>query len=210
MKLQKPIQLCDTSYFAKWEDLTSKPASTITHNDTDTEILDGLVVYGYETKFGKTNENGERYEKGAMDKFVQTYFVDNKLNMPVDIEHNGMPDWLCGRVIYAESNDTGFYFVCYIPRVHPKFDYIKMLIEQGLLQGLSKWGWATDGEWVYDKNEPLGGYFKVSEVQIVRMSLVSTPANAVKFERVKEIKNALHFVANHSKETNTPRIFRKK
>ena len=42
-----------------WEEVQSLPLSTITKNTDDAEILDGLIVKGYETKFsdGK-NANG--------------------------------------------------------------------------------------------------------------------------------------------------------
>lgn len=202
-------EIRDAVELGKWEEFDKQPMSTITHNETDTELLSGLVIYGYETKFGKTNENGEQYEKDAISKFIQSYFVDNKLNMPLDVEHYSNPEWLVGRVIYAEVTNTGFYFVGYVPKAHPKYEYVKMLIEQGLLQGFSKCGWSTDIEWVPNDKELYGGHWLIKEVQIVRMSLVSTPANAVTFERVKETKNALRFVDNTTdeKKTKTPKMF---
>ena len=209
MKKPKVIQLCDTVALGKWEEFNDEPMSAVTHNETDTERLSGLVIYGYETKFGKTNENAEQYEKGAISKFIEEYFVANKLNMPLDVEHNGNPEWLVGRVIYAEVTNTGFYFVGYVPKAHPKYEYVKMLIEQGLLQGFSKFGWTMDAEWIENDKERYGGHLLIHEVQIVRMSLVSTPANAVTFERVKETKNALRFVDNTTEEnkTKTPKMF---
>ena len=210
MKSQEVRKICDAVELGKWEEIQDQPASTITHNETDTEKLSGLIIYGYETKFNETNENGERYDKGAISKFIQNYFVANKLNMPLDVEHDPRPEWLVGRVIYAEVTNTGFYFVAYVPKVHPQYSYVKMLVENGLLQGFSKWGWSTEYEWIKDESEPYGGYYMIKEVQITRMSLVSTPANAVTFERVKETKNALRFVDNTTEESKTPKIFRKK
>lgn len=211
--IKKPQIVCDATLIGKWEEITGQPASSITHNETDTEVLDGLVVYGYETKFGSTNENGEQYSKTAIDKFIQDYFIEKKLNMPVDVEHDPRPEWLVGRVIYAESNNTGFYFVVYIPRSEEKYNTIKTKIENGLIQGLSKMGcpdWNTM-QWIEDKKEVYGGHWLINDIRIFRMSLVATPANGVTFERVKEVKNAMTFVSNHAEEktSKTPKIFRK-
>lgn len=187
----KKIQ--DTTLIGSWEEVQGIEASTITKNTDDVEKLDGIIVKGYETKFaGGTNENGERYSKDAIDDFIQRYFVDNKLNMPVDIEHDGRPEWLAGRVIYVESNATGFYFVAYIPRTFMNYETVKNLLAEKILQGFSKLGWATDYEWKYKQNGDFD-YELIKKVDIVRMSLVSTPANAVAFEKVQEIKNATRF-----------------
>lgn len=199
--MKKEIRkICDAVELGKWEEINDQPASTVTHNVTDTENLSGLIIYGYETKFGKTNENGEQYDKGAISAFIQDYFVKNKLNMPLTVQHSQDPQWLVGRVIYAEVTNTGFYFVGYIPKVHPQYNYVKTLIESGLLQGFSKEGWSTDVEWITDKEEPYGGHWLIKEVQIIAMSLVSTPANAVTFAGVKETKNALRFMDNSTTE----------
>lgn len=213
MDKKKAMPICDATLIGKWEDVTDLELSTVTHNTNDTEKLNGLLVYGYETKFGKTNQNAERYDKGAIDKFIKEYFIDNKLNMPVDIQHrDGDPDWIVGRIVYAESNDVGFYFVAYIPRTEPKYEVVKSKIENGILQGFSKYGWSVDYEWIRDDKEEYGGYWQVHEMQIVSMSIVTTPANAVRFERVKETKNEMRFVSNYTEEEEsiTPKIFRQK
>lgn len=207
---KKQIEICDSTLIGKWEDVTNKELSTITHNENDTEKLDGMLIYGYETKFGKTNTNAEQYEKTAIDEFIQEYFVNQKLNMPVDVEHDGRPEWLVGRVVYAESNNTGFYFVVYVSRTHEKYDILKQRIEEGLIQGLSKYGMSTDCQWVEDEGELFGGHLLIKKCRIYRMSLVSTPANGVTFERVKEIKNTLRFVSNHEEEEVTPQPKKKK
>lgn len=190
MKPRKLTQ--DAVLIGDWSEIQSLPLSSITKNDADTEVLDGLILKGYETKFADgTNANGERYTKDAIDKFIQEYFVEKKLNMPVDIEHDRRPEWLAGRVVYIESNSTGFYYVAYIPRTFLYYDEVKGLLQNHILQGFSKCGWATDWEWLKDNNG--NEYCLVKEIQIVRMSIVSTPANGVNFERVQEIENATRF-----------------
>ena len=69
------------------------------------------------------------------------------------------------------------------------------------MQGFSKCGWATDYEYKYTPK----GYFDymlIKEMQIVSLSLVSSPANGVPFEKMQEIKNATQFVKNHGEEKN--------
>lgn len=184
--------LRDGVQIGSWEEVKDLPVATLTKRDGDTGTLSGLVIKGYEMKFGATNENGERYEKTAFDAFIKDYFVGKGLNMVVDIEHAGeySPEWNAGRVIYAETNTTGFYFVAYIPATYPRYDLVKFQLQEGILQGFSKCGYATNYEWRYTKGGDID-YLLVKEFEILRVSLVCSPANGVPFERVSEIKNAL-------------------
>lgn len=186
-----------------WEEVKDIPVSTITKRDDDTSLLDGLIVKGYEMEWGKTNENGERYEKEAFDKFIQEYFVDKGFNLPSDIEHAGdyNPEWIAGRVIYAEINSRGFYYVVYIPRTYMHYETVLNLLKEGILQGFSKMGYATD--WKYVWNEETGDleYELIKEFKLLKVSLVTTPANGIPFERLQETKqNALVFKNTTLKE----------
>ena len=108
-----------------WDEVSGIPLSSVTKKDTDTATLDGLIIKGYETKFNVTNENGERYAPNCLDKFVQQYFVDNELNMVVDLQHGWDIDSQIGRVIYLEVNSVGFYFVAYVPRSVARYEQVK-------------------------------------------------------------------------------------
>lgn len=186
-----------------WEEVKAIPVSTITKRDDDTSLLDGLIVKGYEMEWGKTNENGERYEKEAFDKFIQEYFIDKGFNLPSDIEHAGdyNPEWIAGRVIYAEINSRGFYYVVYIPHTYMHYETVLNLLKEGILQGFSKMGYATD--WKYVWNEETGDleYELIKEFKLLKVSLVTTPANGIPFERLQETKqNALVFKNTTLKE----------
>lgn len=189
-KQDKPTKIQDAVAIGEWKEVTGLEQSAITHNPTDTEKLDGMLIYGYETKFGKTNTNGERYTKDCLDKFINEYFVENKLNIPVNWEHGWAGSAYIGRVIYCEVNTTGFYYVCYIPRKLREYEDIKVRVEEGILQGLSKEGWATDCEWVEKGDE---WFWQINEMMLLGVSLVATPANAVTFEKATEIKNKTEF-----------------
>lgn len=177
-----------------WEEVKAIPVSAISKRDEDTALLDGLIVRGYEMEWDKTNENFERYERDAFDKFLQEYFVDRGFNLPVDIEHYGSPEWLAGRIIYAEINTRGFYYVAYIPRTYVHYEMVLNLLREGILQGFSKMGYATDWDWVRNKETGEFEYELIREFKLLKMSLVSTPANGVPFEKLQETKsNALAF-----------------
>lgn len=183
------IKIHDAVALGEWEEVNKIPLSTITKNDKDTALLDGMIIRGYETKFGNTNENGERYEKDCLDEFIQRYFVDNKLNMPVDVQHRSDMDHLCGRVLIVETNSVGFYFVAYVPKTYCKYEQLKNLIKEGIIQGFSKEGWATDYDYIYKKDGTFD-YCKIKKMDILSVSLVSIPANANAFEKAQEVKNA--------------------
>lgn len=185
--------LQDGTLIGNWEEVKGIKASEITHRDKDNEILNGLLYKGYEMKFGKVNENGEYYEPTAFDKFIKRYFVEQGLNMPVTLEHSWYPEDIVGRVIYLETNSVGFYFVVYVPSTCPKYEQVKWLTEQGLIQGFSKEGYLTDYEWEQDKNNKDEWFIHIKEIDVTRVSLVTTPANGLPFEQVKEIRNALAY-----------------
>lgn len=177
-----------------WEEVKAIPVSTITKRDDDTALLNGLIIKGYEMEWDKTNENYERYEKTAFDKFIQEYFVDRGFNLPVDVQHYDWIEALAGRVIYAEINSRGFYYVVYIPRTYVHYEIVLNLLREGILQGFSKMGYATDWKWVWDEETGDFDYELIKEFKLLSVSLVTTPANGIPFERLQETKqNALVF-----------------
>ena len=190
--MKKRIKIQDTTLIGNWDEVQDYELSKVTKKDTDTQRLNGLVIKGYETKFSKVNENGERYDPGCLDEFIQSYFIDNGLNMVVDVQHGWGIDDQVGRVVYLETNTVGFYFVAYIPRIVARYEQIKNLLQEGILQGFSKCGWASDWEWERGKDGE--DVFVVKKMDIVSVSLVTSPANAIAFEGVAEtIQNRLEY-----------------
>jgi HK97 family phage prohead protease len=203
----KKIKIHDTTLIGNWEEVQDVELSTITKRDTDTQRLNGLVIKGYETKFSKTNENGERYETGCLDDFIQSYFIDNNLNMVVDLQHGYGIDDQVGRVVYLEANTVGFYFVAYIPRTVARYEQVKNLLQEGILQGFSKSGWATEYEYKYTADGDFD-YMLIKKMDIVSVSLVTSPANAVAFESVGEtVQNRLEY-RNKVKKNNRKSILK--
>lgn len=200
--MKEKIFITDAVPLGSWEEVDNLPLSEITKNDKDTDKLNGLVIRGYEMKWGGKNENGEVYEKGAFDEFIQSYFVEGGLNMPVDIQHQQDLDHLAGRVLLIEVNSVGFYFVAYIPRTYTHYEQVKNLIKEGILQGFSKMGWATDYNFIYNA-EGYYDYTIIKKMEVTSVSLVATPANRLPFEKIGEIvKNQLTY-KNKLKEKQT-------
>ena len=178
-----------------WEEVQGVEAQTI-KPELAPEQLDGLIMKGYEMKFGKTNENGEQYDVTAFDEFIKRYFVDGKMNMPTDINHQGWQDWrsYCGRVLYIEVNSVGFYFAAYVPRTYPEYDRLLWALKNGIIQGFSKEGFVGYDD--YDLVWNADGTFdheQIHKMSVVSVSLVCTPANGLPFEQMKETRNALYF-----------------
>ena len=183
----------DSVLIGEWKDVQDLPLSSITKRADDVEKLDGLIIKGYEMKWGKTNENGERYAQGAFDDFINNYYIKNGLNVVVDVQHDPRPEWLCGRLLYIETNTVGFYLVAYIPRTEQAFEAVKSKLQNGLLQGFSKYGFVDDGHYVFKDNGKVD-YFQIDKIRLFAASLVATPANGVPFEGVGEVKNRLEYV----------------
>ena len=198
-------RVCDTTLIGNWEEVQGIPADTINKN-LGTDKLDGLIIKGYEMKWNETNGNGERYEQGAFDDFINEYFVEKGFNMPVDINHEGYTNYkaVCGRVLYIETNSVGFYFVVYVPRWFEGYEDLKNRLRDGILQGFSKEGYATEWEYRY-KEDGTFDYELVKKMVMLSVSIVSTPANGVQFEKMQEVKNGLVYVNKtiNAKRTNT-------
>ena len=188
-----------------WDEVNGVPLSSVTKKDTDTATLDGIIIKGYETKFNVTNENGERYAPNCLDKFVKQYFVDHEMNMIVDVQHGCGVDDQIGRVIYLEVNTVGFYFVAYIPRTIARYEQIKNMLREGILQGFSKYGWATDYEYRYTRDGEFD-YVEIKEFKLCSVSLVTIPASAIPFEAIGEpVKDGLQFVNRLTEEQPKPK-----
>ena len=186
----------ETVLLGDWEEVQDINAQTI-RPDLSAEKLNGLILKGYEMKWGNTNENGEQYDQTAFDDFIKRYFVDGKMNMPVDVNHEGWKNWhaYCGRVLYIEVNSVGFYFAVYVPRTYPEYDRVLWALKSGIIQGFSKEGFVDWND--YDVIWNADGTFdheQIHKMSVVSVSLVCTPANGLPFEQMKETKNALIFV----------------
>ena len=120
--------------------------------------------------------------------------------MPLTCMHGYKREDQIGRVLIVEVNSVGFYFVCYIPKGIEGYDDIKLKIQEGILQGLSKEGWSTKGKMFYTKDGSFD-YYLVEEMEILAVSLVTTPANGNPLEKAKEIKNGLQFI---KRQDNAP------
>ena len=194
-EVNERLPLVNAVKLGDYKEVEELSLDTITRapEDKDTK-LNGMLIYGYETKFAAgTNENGERYSKDCLDKFLERYYKKNKLNMPLTIQHYSNLEHLAGRVLIIEVNSVGFYFVCYIPKTYRHYEEVKNLVREGVLQGLSKEGWSTKGKCYYTK-EGYFDYYQVEEMEILAVSLVTTPANGNPLEKAKEIKNTTQFI----------------
>lgn len=196
-------EIKDTTKINDFKEVDKLELSTITKNEGDKELLSGLILSGYEMKFGKMNENREIFDPTCLDEYMQDYFVKNKLNVPVTILHHDDLIHLAGRVLVVETTGTGFYFVVYIPKTYMYYDALLNNIKECILQGFSKEGWADDYDVKYDKDGNFD-HILIKKLIFAALSIVSTPANRLKFDKIKEttvIKNSTLFIKKeHEKE----------
>lgn len=136
------------------------------------EHPEGILVSGMLTKFGATNCNGFRFEPGSYDKSIAEYFEANGLNVPLTVQHNDNDlRHVVGRVAKMEKRGDGVYMEAVVLSGHPEFETVKCLIDGGVLQGFSNYGWAADCEMTED------GALSVKEFSLLSASLVTTPAD---------------------------------
>jgi phage head maturation protease len=197
----KSIEIKDTTKINDYKEVDKVELSTITKNDGDKEILSGLLLYGYEMKFGKKNENQEVYAPNSLTNYIEKYFVTNKLNIPVTIQHRDDIQHLAGRVLVVEVNSVGFYFVVYVPKTFVNYQILLNNIKEGILQGFSKEGWATDYEYFYAPDGSFD-YMLIKEMTFYCLSIVATPANSLAFEKIAttKIENTTTLIVEQKKE----------
>lgn len=193
-------KITDTTKINDFKEVDSMELSKITRNEGDKEILTGMIISGYEMKFGKINENREMFEPTCIDEYMQDYFVKNKLNVPVTILHRDDITHLVGRVLVVETNTNGFYFVVYIPRGVAGYDDIKLKIKEGILQGFSKDGWSEEYEVKYTKDGAFD-YILIKKLIFASLSIVATPANSLRFDKVGETMNIINSTKFVNKNT---------
>lgn len=199
-KIKNKMFVSDGVLIGSWEEVAGVKLETVTKRSGDDAVLDGLVIKGYETKFGVTNENGERYAPNCLDRFVQEYFIDHKLNMALDVQHGWGVDDQIGRIVYLEVNTVGFYFVAYVPRSVPRYEQVKALLKEGILQGFSKCGLAEDYEYHF-KEDGEFDYVEYKDFKLMSVSLVTMPANPIPFEAMGEtVRNELNYVNRLAEE----------
>ena len=186
----------DTTKINDFKEVDNLELSTITRNEGDKELLSGLIISGFEMKFGKVNENREMFEPTCIDDYMQDYFVKNKLNVPVTLLHKDDVYHLAGRVLVVQTSTTGFYFTVYIPKTFVNYELTRNLIKEGILQGFSKEGWADEYEVKYTKDGSFD-YILIKKMTFIYLSIVGTPANGIRFDKIKEtpdIRNTTTFV----------------
>ena len=193
----------DTTKINDFKEVEKLELSKITRNEGDKELLTGLIISGFEMKFGKINENREMFESTCIDDYMKNYFVKNKLNVPVTLLHNGDLNHLVGRVLVVETSTTGFYFTIYIPRGVTGYDDIKLKIKEGILQGFSKEGWADEYEVKYTKDGAFD-YILIKKLIFASLSVVSTPANSLRFDKIGETANIINSTKFVNKHKETP------
>lgn len=194
------ILIKDTTKINDYKEVEGIELSTITKNDNDKEKLSGLLLYGYEMKFGAKNENNEVYAKESITNYIEKYFVGNKLNIPVTIQHRDDIYHLAGRVLVVEVNSVGFYFVVYVPKTFVNYSILLNNIKEGILQGFSKEGYACEYEYIYKTNGEFD-YMLIKELVFVYLSIVAAPANSMSFEKI-----AITKVENTTKLINKQKI----
>ena len=190
----------DTTKINDFKEVDNLQLSTITRNEGDREILTGLIISGYEMKFGKVNENKEMFEPTCIDDYMQDYFVKNKLNVPVTILHERDLTHTVGRVLVVETSKSGFYFVVYIPKGVAGYDDIKLKLKEGILQGFSKEGWADEYEVKYTKDGNFD-YILIKKLIFAVLSIVATPANRMRFDKLGETANIINSTTFINKNT---------
>lgn len=197
----------DTVLIGSWEDTQKIPTDTLRKWTNEPDKLNGLIIKGYEMKWNETNENRERYDDTAFAEFIQSYFVEKGLNMPVDINHEAGYNWhaYCGRVLYIETNTVGFYFVIYVPRTYPEYDRLVWALENGIIQGFSKEGYVDwdDYDPIFNEDGSFA-YEQIHKIRVVTVSLVAVPANGVPFEQMKVTTNALIFEDKREEKNDNP------
>lgn len=142
---------------------------SIVKNEAGEEI--GFNVHGTLTEFEYKNENDMTFKRGSYDKFVDEYFISNSLNVPLCLQHNDSDIRnICGKISEMTKTENGVDVVAFVPRSAYYYNLIKNYINEGILQGFSNAGYATEAD--FTENGMV-----VKEFALLHVALVTTPAD---------------------------------
>ena len=143
-------------------------------NDKGEEV--GIELRGMLTTFDVQNENGQVFEKNSYDRSVESYFVNNNLNVPVKLLHNETDiRHMIGVVEKMENNEKGIVIDVFIPKFAYYYNLTKGWLDLGVLQGFSNHGFSSD----YVENE---NGLLIKDFDLINVAIVDTPADAAGFE----------------------------
>lgn len=166
--MKKQIQVRNYAAFIPFED--GRRVYKIITSDAGEEL--GFEVRGLLTTFDVVNQNGQRFEKKSYDKFVTDYFEANDLNIPIDLMHRRDAQHLAGVARKFVKKDGGIELTAFIPKGVYFYNLIKVLLDNGVLQGFSNYGWVRD--WEYDR---VSDELIVKDFALLSASLVDIPAD---------------------------------
>ena len=142
----------------------------IVKNESGEEI--GFRLKGLVTTFDVQNENGQVFKNYSYNKFVAEYFVEHSLNVPIDIMHIRDLSHIAGYAEKLEALENGIEVTAFVPKGVYYYNLIKVLIDNGILQGFSNYGYARDYEWSDDYETMI-----IKDFALISISLVDAPAD---------------------------------
>lgn len=160
------LEIKNYTLFNKYE--SGKKYETV-FNEKGEEI--GIRMKGLVTSFDIKNENGQVFKANSYDNFVKDYFIKNSVNVPIDIMHvRNDVRHLAGVAEKIEVEKNGIILQSFIPKGVYYYNLIKILIDNGILQGFSNYGYARD----YELKE---NGFEIRDFALLSISLVDVPAD---------------------------------
>lgn len=169
--METPKQKIEVKNYAAFLPIeNSEKRYKIITDDAGNEI--GIEVKGYLTKFGEANFNGQNFDRKSYDTCISEYFEKNQLNIPVDLMHIRDMFHLAGICNKFQKRSDGIEITTFIPKGVYFYGLIKILIDNGILQGFSNYGYIAN--WDYDRNSDT---LIVKEFALISISLVDAPAD---------------------------------
>lgn len=163
------LKILNYTLLQRFEDTDGGKKYKVVTNSTGEEI--GIELRGRLTTFDVENENGQTFKAKSYDNFVNDYFVNNSINVPVCLLHNDTDmTHLCGIVSKMTATSDGVDIVVFVPKSAYFYNLTKNYIDCGILQGFSNYGWATDYTFENDT-------FNVKDFQLLHVAIVSTPSD---------------------------------
>lgn len=163
------LQIRNYTLLSKFE-ATGKKYEIVSNGKEGEEI--GFRLKGLVTTFDIQNENGQVFKNYSYNKFVSEYFVEHSLNVPIDSMHRRDLSHIVGYAEKLEALENGIELTAFIPKGVYYYNLIKVLIDNGILQGFSNYGYARDYEFENDYETMI-----IKDFALISISLVDVPAD---------------------------------
>lgn len=130
----------------------------------------GITITSKFKRWNEPNLNGFVFTPDSYDKCINEYFTKGGKNIPLTLMHGKGFNDIVGKVTSLDKDSEGLTMTAVVFKEYPEYEWVKTLISERVLQGISDDGYIIKSEQRDDNTE------LITECFLCNISLVTIPA----------------------------------